>query len=76
MKNITVAVDDDVYSRARIAAAERSTSVSALVRDYLRALTSDADAREDATAALFAALDQAEELCAGDRFMRETAHER
>ena len=76
MKNITVAVDDDVYSRARIAAAERSTSVSALVRDYLRALTSDADAREDATVALFAALDQAEELRAGDRLTRETAHER
>jgi len=76
MKNITVAVDDEVYRRARIAAAERSTSVSALVRDYLRALTSDADAREDATVALFAALDQAEELRAGDRLTRETAHER
>ena len=76
MKNITVAVDDEVYRRARIAAAERSTSVSALVRDYLRALTTDADAREDATVALFAALDQAEELRAGDRLTRETAHER
>ena len=75
MKNITVAVDDEVYRRARIAAAERSTSVSALVRDYLRALTSDADAREDATVALFAALDQAEELRAGDRLTRETAHD-
>lgn len=76
MKNITVAIDDDVYRRARIAAAERSTSVSALVRDYLSALTTDADAREDATVALFAALDQAEELCAGGRLTRETAHER
>jgi hypothetical protein len=76
MKNITVAIEDEVYRRARIAAAERSTSVSALVRDYLRALTTDADAREDATVALFAALDQAEELRAGDRLTRETAHER
>lgn len=35
MKNITVSVPDDVYRRARIRAAERNTSVSALVRDLL-----------------------------------------
>ena len=35
MKNITVSVDDDTYRRARIKAAERDTSVSALVRDFL-----------------------------------------
>jgi hypothetical protein len=36
MKNITVAVPDDVYRRARVAAAERDSSVSALVADFLR----------------------------------------
>jgi len=76
MKNMTVAVDDDVYRRARIAAAQRSTSVSALVRGYLRALTADSDAREDAAAALFAAVDQAEDLCTVDRLTREAAPER
>ncbi len=35
MPNITVSVDDDVYRRARIRAAERNTSVSALVREFL-----------------------------------------
>jgi hypothetical protein len=35
MKNITVSVDDEVYRRARIAAAERDTSVPALVRRFL-----------------------------------------
>ena len=35
MKNITVSVDDDTYRMARIRAAERSTSVSALVKSYL-----------------------------------------
>ena len=35
MKNITVTLPDDVYRRARMKAAERDTSVSALVRDYL-----------------------------------------
>jgi plasmid stability protein len=35
MKNITVTVDDEVYRRARIKAAEKDTSVSALVRQFL-----------------------------------------
>lgn len=39
MKNITVSVPDDVYRDARIAAAERDTSVSALVVAYLRSLS-------------------------------------
>lgn len=38
MKNITVAVDDETYRSARIRAAELDTSVSALVREYLRLL--------------------------------------
>ena len=38
MKNITVSVDDATYRRARIAAAERDTSVSALVRRFLSEL--------------------------------------
>ena len=38
MKNITVTVDEEVHRLARIRAAERDTSVSALVRDYLRRL--------------------------------------
>jgi plasmid stability protein len=36
MKNITVSVPDDVYRWARIRAAERGISVSALVAEYLR----------------------------------------
>ncbi len=38
MKNITVSVDEGTYRRARIRAAELDTSVSALVRGYLRSL--------------------------------------
>lgn len=38
MRNITVSVDDETYRRARIAAAELDTSVSALVRIYLEQL--------------------------------------
>lgn len=39
MKNITVSVPDDVYRAARISAAERDSSVSALVGEYLRSLS-------------------------------------
>ena len=39
MKNITVSLDDETYRRARITAAQRDTSVSALVKQFLRDLT-------------------------------------
>jgi hypothetical protein len=38
MKNVTVALDDEVHRQARIRAAELGTSLSALVRDYLVSL--------------------------------------
>jgi predicted transcriptional regulator len=40
MKNITVSLDDETYRRARMIAAERDTSVSALVKRFLVDLTS------------------------------------
>ena len=41
MKNITVSVDEETYRYSRIRAAEMDTSVSALVRNYLRTLVAD-----------------------------------
>ena len=38
MKNITVSVDEETHRLARIRAAELGTSVSALVRGYLKTL--------------------------------------
>jgi hypothetical protein len=38
MKNITVSLDDATYRRARMIAAERDTSVSALVKRFLTEL--------------------------------------
>ena len=38
MKNITVSLPAEVYRRARVKAAERDTSVSALVREFLVSL--------------------------------------
>jgi hypothetical protein len=42
MPNITVTVDESVYTNARIAAAIYKTSVSQLVRKYLEALSQQA----------------------------------
>ena len=56
MKNITVSVDEETHRLARIRAAEMDTSVSALVRNYLRNLVegrnpaSTGDARRVETA--------------------------
>jgi hypothetical protein len=38
MRNITVSLDDETYRRARVIAAERDTSVSALVKRFLSEL--------------------------------------
>ena len=35
MKNITIAVEDDLYRAARIRAAEQSTSISAMFKSFL-----------------------------------------
>lgn len=40
MKNLTVSLDDETYRRARVIAAERDTSVSALVKQFLTELAS------------------------------------
>ena len=76
MKNITVAIDDETYRRARIKAAERGTSVSALVKRFLAQLAKEPDDRQR--------LRQAEDLVrqeiagfrAGDRLRREDLHNR
>lgn len=46
MKNVTVSLPADVYHRARVKAAERDTSVGALVREFL---TSFAEEEPDFT---------------------------
>jgi plasmid stability protein len=76
MKNITVSVDDETYRRARMAAAERDTSVSAMVREYLTLVsTGETDferlkRQEAATRATIKSFD------ASDRLSREELHER
>lgn len=46
MKNITLKIDDEVYSKARIKAAKLGTSVSAMVREFLLVQTRDDTEKE------------------------------
>lgn len=46
MKNITLKIDDQTYRKARLLAAEKGTSVSAMVREILVRLTADEEDRE------------------------------
>jgi len=76
MRNVTLSVPDDVYRAARIRAAERGSSVSALVAEYLRSL-SDQEAEftrlEAQQAQVQAEIDS---FSARDRLGREELHER
>lgn len=76
MKNITVSVDEEVYRAARVAAAENNTSVSALVRDYLKELAASRAEGTHTTVELFQALDRARNLRAASRLTRDEAHAR
>jgi hypothetical protein len=44
VKNVTVSLDDATYRRARILAAEREMSLSALVKELLNGVDADAKA--------------------------------
>ena len=46
VRNITVTIDDEVYRRARIKAAENLTSVSAVVRKFLEEYAEKESERE------------------------------
>lgn len=73
MQKITIAVDEDVYCRACIDAAKRSTSVSALVRGYLQSLAAGEVRQNLANTRLFAAMNKARGLRAAERLSRDAA---
>jgi plasmid stability protein len=75
VKNVTVSVPDEVYRAARIRAAERGTSLSALVTEYLRRLSGEDEfSRMEAEQRLVQ--QQIKRFRAGDRLDREELHRR
>ena len=75
MKNITVAVEDEVYRRARIRAAQDDTSVSALVRDFLIQLASQEDTAERLKRLQEKTRKTIKKFRAADRLGRTATHE-
>lgn len=76
MRNITVSVADDVYRRARVLAAERDTSVSALVADFLRDLGDSKSEFDRLLALQREVMNEIEEFSGADRLSREELHDR
>jgi hypothetical protein len=48
VKNITLSVADELYEQSRVVAAQRKTTVTGLVREYLQSLTDAEQRREQA----------------------------
>jgi hypothetical protein len=76
MPNITITVADDLYRRARIAAAERETTVTAMLRDYLEDLSPTGPSREQQTSELLRALDAGKNHRPVGPLRREDLHDR
>jgi phage shock protein A len=76
VKNITVSVDEATYRRARLVAAERDTSVSALVKGFLSELESGESAAERLKRQEHALRERIKAFRASDRFSRDDAHAR
>ena len=76
MKNITVSVDDETYRLARIKAAERDTSVSALVKTFLANLAADESEAERLKREERALRARISRFSAADRLSRDDVHAR
>lgn len=76
VKNITVSVPESVYRRARVAAAKRDTSVSALVTTYLNQLSEPDDEFARLEALQHEVQAEIKEFSASDRLSRDELYDR
>jgi hypothetical protein len=77
VKNVTLSLDDQTWKSARIAAAERGVSLSALVREYLKSLRPSQETHEEHVRRMFAAMDAVKSrFGAGTRLSRDEVHDR
>jgi hypothetical protein len=76
MKNITVSLDEETYRRARMIAAQRDTSVSALVRRFLVDLASGESETERLQRQERELRERITDFDASDRLSRDDVHRR
>lgn len=76
MRNLTLAIEDDILRQARKLALDRDTTVNRLVRDYLRDLVEGGTRRNEARRR-FMARAETETITIGPRdWTRDDLHER
>ncbi|TMJ68841.1 MAG: hypothetical protein E6G83_03930 [Alphaproteobacteria bacterium] len=76
MKNLTVSLDDDTYRRARMIAAQRDTSVSALVKKFLLDLASGESETERLKRQECELRERITDFDGSDRLPRDDVHRR
>ena len=76
MKNITVSLDDETYRRDRMIAAQRDTSVSTLVKRFLRDLASGESETERLKRQERELRERITDFYASDRLSRDGVHRR
>lgn len=76
MANITVTVPDDVYKQARIKAAEKGESVSAMVAEFLSSLVDQESEFERLLALQDEVMAEIESFDGSDRLSRDEVHQR
>ena len=76
MKNITLSVDENVLAAVRRHAAERDSTVNALVREYLTGLAAHEDRAKRARAKLRQLSAQSEGRLGKKTWTREQLHDR
>ena len=75
-RNITLTLDEELIHKARVLAARRNRSVSALLRDELSRLVAEDDAYESAKRAALKRLERGAHLGGGPLPARDELHDR
>lgn len=76
VKNITVSIDDELHRRARVRAAERSTSLSAVVRGFLTRFAGEETEYERRKRKERDTLAAVASFRVGERLSRDQVHDR
>lgn len=80
MKNLTLALDEETYKKARIVAAQKGLSLSGMVRQYLQSLDSNTKSDDDWIAEQEALFDKIwarhPHFNSGDNLKREELYDR
>jgi len=75
-QNVTVSLSAQTVKKAKILAAKRSTSISALLAEQIESLVNENDAHDRAAAAAIALMQRGFHMGGGPKVSREELHER